>query len=319
MCSNKHADAGRAELARLGWEPEVALFSDAFDGPKQLGPVLDALGVGADDVVFVGDTAHDRRVRRRGRACRSASPGGTRGPSREPGDVVLRAPRRRAGPARRLTSAGGSQPSGALDQLGLVDAPRACSITSGLSGAAASSIDRGRCRLVGCGAVGGVVLDELVLLDDVGVVRRGRVVDGSAGAGSARGSVGSARGRRLGGRRRRPRPRVGASASGGGGSSAGAGRRRAAVRSRGAGRDAVPTRRPCSERERGGRAGRVAEASMPNSVAIWGTRLASLRTAASRASPGSAGMPVRARPGCARGSRPARRARWRSGPGRSRR
>ena len=44
VCSNKHPRSGRAELARLGWAPEVALFSDAFGGPKQLEPVLDALG-----------------------------------------------------------------------------------------------------------------------------------------------------------------------------------------------------------------------------------------------------------------------------------
>ncbi len=60
VCSNKHPRSGRAELARLGWHPQVALFSDAFDGPKQLEPVLAAIGMGATDVVFVGDTAHDR-------------------------------------------------------------------------------------------------------------------------------------------------------------------------------------------------------------------------------------------------------------------
>jgi HAD superfamily hydrolase (TIGR01549 family) len=60
VCSNKHARPGRAELARLGWHPEVALFSDAFGGPKRLPPVLDALGVEGRDVVFVGDTPHDR-------------------------------------------------------------------------------------------------------------------------------------------------------------------------------------------------------------------------------------------------------------------
>ena len=59
VCSNKHPRPGHAELARLGWEPEVALFSDSFGGPKHLGPVLDALGVTADQIVFVGDTGHD--------------------------------------------------------------------------------------------------------------------------------------------------------------------------------------------------------------------------------------------------------------------
>lgn len=61
VCSNKHQDAGKAELARLGWEPEVAMFADSFDGPKQLGPVLGAIGARPDDVIFVGDTDHDRR------------------------------------------------------------------------------------------------------------------------------------------------------------------------------------------------------------------------------------------------------------------
>lgn len=60
ICSNKHPRSGSAELRRLGWTPDVALFSDAFGGPKQLEPVLDALGLGPDEVVFVGDTEHDR-------------------------------------------------------------------------------------------------------------------------------------------------------------------------------------------------------------------------------------------------------------------
>jgi HAD superfamily hydrolase (TIGR01549 family) len=61
VCSNKHPRSGAAELARLGWDPDVVLFADAFGGPKHLGPVLDDLGLGAGDVVFVGDTDHDRR------------------------------------------------------------------------------------------------------------------------------------------------------------------------------------------------------------------------------------------------------------------
>lgn len=60
VCSNKHPLSGRAELARLGWAPEVALFSDHFGGAaKQLAPVLDLAGVTADRALFVGDTAHD--------------------------------------------------------------------------------------------------------------------------------------------------------------------------------------------------------------------------------------------------------------------
>ncbi len=64
VCSNKIARYGQAELARLGWRPEVALFADAFTGPKQLGPVLDHLGLEPADIVFVGDTAHDRACAR---------------------------------------------------------------------------------------------------------------------------------------------------------------------------------------------------------------------------------------------------------------
>ena len=61
LCSNKHPLGGTAELARLGWRPDVAMFADSFDGPKQLGPVLDAIGAQPDDIIFVGDTDHDRR------------------------------------------------------------------------------------------------------------------------------------------------------------------------------------------------------------------------------------------------------------------
>ena len=61
VCSNKEIASGRAELERLGWDPEVAMFADDFGGPKQLEPVLEALGLLASDVVFVGDTEHDRR------------------------------------------------------------------------------------------------------------------------------------------------------------------------------------------------------------------------------------------------------------------
>ncbi|MDZ7732446.1 MAG: HAD-IA family hydrolase [Acidimicrobiia bacterium] len=64
VCSNKHPRSGWAELDRLGWQPDVARFSDAFEGSKRLGPVLDALGVVAADVVYVGDTDHDRRCAR---------------------------------------------------------------------------------------------------------------------------------------------------------------------------------------------------------------------------------------------------------------
>lgn len=60
VCSNKLRDYGRDELERFGWRPDVALFAEDFGGSKTLGPVLEALSVSADDVVFVGDSDHDR-------------------------------------------------------------------------------------------------------------------------------------------------------------------------------------------------------------------------------------------------------------------
>ncbi len=62
ICSNKDERSARAELERLGWRPEVAMFAGDFGGrPKSLGPVLAAIEVASDDVIFVGDTDHDRR------------------------------------------------------------------------------------------------------------------------------------------------------------------------------------------------------------------------------------------------------------------
>ena len=91
VCSNKQPRSGYAELDRLGWKPDVALFSDAFDGPKRLGPVLAALGVTADEIAFVGDTEHDRVC-----ATDVGVPFGLAGwnprTRAEPGDVVLLSP-----------------------------------------------------------------------------------------------------------------------------------------------------------------------------------------------------------------------------------
>ena len=61
LASNKERLAGHRELARLGWAPEIALFSDDFGGEeKQLAPLLAALNLDAGDVIYIGDTAHDR-------------------------------------------------------------------------------------------------------------------------------------------------------------------------------------------------------------------------------------------------------------------
>jgi phosphoglycolate phosphatase-like HAD superfamily hydrolase len=61
VCSNKAGRSARADLARWGWKPPVGLFTEDFGGlQKQLGPMLAALGLGPADVVFVGDSGHDR-------------------------------------------------------------------------------------------------------------------------------------------------------------------------------------------------------------------------------------------------------------------
>jgi HAD superfamily hydrolase (TIGR01549 family) len=62
IASHKDRTMAQAELRALGWEPEVALFAQDFGGPKSLELVLAALGLGSSDVLFVGDTAHDRRA-----------------------------------------------------------------------------------------------------------------------------------------------------------------------------------------------------------------------------------------------------------------
>ncbi len=60
VASHKDRETGRAELTALGWEPECAFFTQDFGGAKRLDVVLDALGLSAGDVGFVGDTRHDR-------------------------------------------------------------------------------------------------------------------------------------------------------------------------------------------------------------------------------------------------------------------
>jgi phosphoglycolate phosphatase-like HAD superfamily hydrolase len=91
-CSNKARASGRRELDRLGWTPELAMFSEDFGGrPKVLQPVLDALGLQPDEVVFIGDTGHDRSC-----AAAACVPFALAGWNprvvAEPDDVVLRHP-----------------------------------------------------------------------------------------------------------------------------------------------------------------------------------------------------------------------------------
>ena len=91
VCSNKHPRSGLDELARLCWSPDIALFSDAFAGPKRLAPVLEALGLGADDVLFVGDTAHDRACAA-AVGCPFVLAGWNPRATAEPGDLVAATP-----------------------------------------------------------------------------------------------------------------------------------------------------------------------------------------------------------------------------------
>jgi phosphoglycolate phosphatase-like HAD superfamily hydrolase len=92
VCSNKERTSGRAELARLRWTPTVTLFSDDYDSrPKALGPALDALGLCADEAVFVGDTAHDRACAAAA-GVRFALAGWNPRATSEPGDLMLHHP-----------------------------------------------------------------------------------------------------------------------------------------------------------------------------------------------------------------------------------
>jgi phosphoglycolate phosphatase-like HAD superfamily hydrolase len=92
VCSNKHAGQGSTDLARWGWRPTVAMFSDAFGGEgKRLPPVLDALGLEASEIVFVGDTEHDRDVAAEV-GCLFAVAGWNARTAGLAGDVVLAAP-----------------------------------------------------------------------------------------------------------------------------------------------------------------------------------------------------------------------------------
>jgi phosphoglycolate phosphatase-like HAD superfamily hydrolase len=93
VCSNKHPESAAGELARLGWKPEVALFTDAFEGrPKELAPVLSLLGVGASEVLFVGDTDHDRRCAEEVGAKFAWAGWNPRCAARSPQGVVLTSP-----------------------------------------------------------------------------------------------------------------------------------------------------------------------------------------------------------------------------------
>jgi phosphoglycolate phosphatase-like HAD superfamily hydrolase len=91
VCSNKLGRYAREELGALGWTPDVAVFAEAFDGPKRLDPVLDELGLRGDAVLFVGDSEHDRVCAREAGA-RFALAGWNPRVVPEDGDLLLREP-----------------------------------------------------------------------------------------------------------------------------------------------------------------------------------------------------------------------------------
>lgn len=59
LFSNKPLSCAGPEISRLGWRPEVALYSEFFGGPKRLEPVLEQLELRADQVICIGDSEHD--------------------------------------------------------------------------------------------------------------------------------------------------------------------------------------------------------------------------------------------------------------------
>lgn len=92
VASNKLRAHGEADVARFGWEPACALFAEDFGGrSKHLGPVLDRLGVDVSDVVFVGDTGHDRVCARDAGAAFALAGWNARAVAGE-GDIVLARP-----------------------------------------------------------------------------------------------------------------------------------------------------------------------------------------------------------------------------------
>lgn len=94
LASNKQRSSGLAELARLGWHPTVALFSDDFGGREKVGPLLAALALEPHEAVYVGDTQHDRSC-----AAAAGVPFALAGWNRrarraaQPGDLVLDHPK----------------------------------------------------------------------------------------------------------------------------------------------------------------------------------------------------------------------------------
>jgi phosphoglycolate phosphatase-like HAD superfamily hydrolase len=94
LASNKERGSGLRELARLGWTPDAAFFSDDFGGKeKELPPLLTAMDLRPSQAVFVGDTRHDRECAAAAGlrfALAGWNPRARAGA--EPGDLVLTSP-----------------------------------------------------------------------------------------------------------------------------------------------------------------------------------------------------------------------------------
>jgi len=92
LASNKEQGSGRKELARLGWQPAVALFTDDFQGrPKRLGPLLTAMAIEPAQAIYIGDTEHDRHCAREAGVTFALAAWNHRAAA-EPDDVVLTTP-----------------------------------------------------------------------------------------------------------------------------------------------------------------------------------------------------------------------------------
>ena len=92
VCSHKLRVAGDEELGRFGWRPERSLFAEDFGGgPKRLDLLLDAAGLQPAELVFVGDTDHDRACARSA-GVRFFLAGWNPRTEAEAGDVVLSHP-----------------------------------------------------------------------------------------------------------------------------------------------------------------------------------------------------------------------------------
>jgi phosphoglycolate phosphatase-like HAD superfamily hydrolase len=106
ICSNKDRASAERELARLGWRPAAAFFSDDFGGrPKALAPLLAALRLAPDGALLVGDTPHDRDCAQVAGVAFALAGWNPRA-APEPGDLVL------ADPADVLAAAAGEAGQG---------------------------------------------------------------------------------------------------------------------------------------------------------------------------------------------------------------